>query len=82
MNSMFSKSWFENLDSQLREMGLDSDDKSFDEIKSILSNPPKLSPDEFANAASYVILAGGFSKKTAKKNPQNYYGKNAGKSVC
>ena len=64
---MFSKSWFENLDSQLREMGLDSDDKSFDEIKSILSNPPKLSPDEFANAASYVILAGGFSQKTAKK---------------
>ena len=64
---MFSKSWFENLDTQLREMGLDSDDKSFDEIKEILSNPPHLTPDEFASTVSYVILAGGFSQKTAKK---------------
>jgi hypothetical protein len=64
---MFSKSWFENLDAKLREMGLDSDDKSFDEIKDILSNPPHLSPDEFASTVSYVILAGGFSQKTAKK---------------
>lgn len=64
---MFSKSWFENLDTRLREMGLDSDDKSFDEIKEILSNPPHLSPDDFASTVSYVILAGGFSQKTAKK---------------
>lgn len=64
---MFSKSWFENLDTQLREMGLDSDDKSFDEIREILSNPPHLTPDEFASSVSYVILAGGFSQKTAKK---------------
>ena len=64
---MFSKSWFFNLDSRLREMGLDSDDKSFDEIKKILSCPPHLSPDEFASAASYVILASGFSQKTAKR---------------
>ena len=67
MNSMFTKSWFENLDTRLREMGLDSDDKSFDEIKNILSNPPRFSPDEFASIVSYVILAGGFSQKTAKK---------------
>lgn len=67
MNNMFSKSWFLNLDTQLRKMGLDSDDKSFDEIKQILSNPPHLSPDEFASTVSYVILAGGFSQKTAKK---------------
>ena len=67
MNKIFSKSWFESLDSRLREMGLDSDDKSFDEIKDILSNPPRLSGDEFASAVSYVILAGGFSQKTAKK---------------
>ena len=64
---MFSKSWFENLDAQLREMGLDSDDKSFDEIKQILSNPPHLTSDEFASTVSYVILAGGFSQKTAKR---------------
>lgn len=64
---MFSKSWFLNLDTQLREMGLDSDDKSFDEIKEILSCPPYLSPDDFASTVSYVILAGGFSQKTAKR---------------
>lgn len=64
---MFSKSWFFDLDAQLREKGLDSDDKSFDEIKQILSNPPHLNPDEFASSVSYVILAGGFSQKTAKR---------------
>ena len=64
---MFSKIWFENLDSKLRALGLDSDDKSFDEIRDILSNPKKLSDDEFANSVAYVILAGGFSQKTAKK---------------
>lgn len=67
MNKMFSKSWFFDLDSKLREMGLDSDDKSFDEIKDILSNPPHLSPDDFVSSVSYVILAGGFSQKTAKR---------------
>ena len=67
MNNMFSKSWFENLDMQLRKMGLDSDDKSFDEIKEILSKPPRFLPDEFASIVSYVILAGGFSQKTAKR---------------
>ena len=67
MNNMFSKSWFFNLDAQLRKMGLDSDDKSFDEIKNFLSNPPHLTPDEFASTVSYVILASGFSQKTAKK---------------
>ena len=64
---MFSKIWFENLDAKLRELGLDSDDKSFDEIRENLSNPKKISPNEFANAVAYVILAGGFSQKTAKK---------------
>ena len=49
---MFSASWFENLDAQLRKMGLDSDDKSFDEIKENLSHPKKLSPIEFANTVS------------------------------
>ena len=67
MDKIFSASWFFELESRLREMGLDSDDKSFDEIRENLSNPKKLSPDEFANAVAYVILAGGFSQKTAKK---------------
>ena len=64
---MFSKDWFENLDAKLRALGLDSDDKSFDEIRENLSHPKKLSSDEFASCVAYVILAGGFSQKTAKK---------------
>lgn len=67
MDNLFTKSWFQNLDKTLRDMGLDSDAQSFDEIKDNLSHPKKLSPDEFADATVYVILAGGFSQKTAKK---------------
>ena len=67
MDKIFSASWFFDLESRLREMGLDSDDKSFDEIRESLACPKKLSNDEFANAAAYVILAGGFSQKMAKK---------------
>ena len=67
MNKIFSASWFFEIESQLRKLGLDSDDKSFDEIKINLSNPKKLKSDEFAYAVFYVILAGGFSQKTAKK---------------
>jgi len=67
MDEMFFASWFFDLESRLREMGLDSDDKSFDEIRESLACPKKLSADEFANATAYVILAGGFSQKTAKK---------------
>ena len=63
----FSKDWFFNLDSQLRDMGLDSDDKSFDEIKDILAKPKQLSASDFASSVAYVILAAGFSQKTAKK---------------
>ncbi len=67
MNKIFTKNWFMNLDLTLRKMGLDSDDKSFDEIKDNLKNQKKLSPDEFADCVAYVILAGGFSQKTAKR---------------
>ena len=65
--NIFTKDWFFYLDSTLRKMGLDSDDKSFDEIKENLKHPQKLSPDEFANCVAYVILAAGFSQKTAKR---------------
>ncbi len=67
MNNIFSKVWFNNLETVLREMGLDSDEKSFDEIKENLSVPKKLTPIEFASTVAYVILAGGFSQKTAKR---------------
>jgi hypothetical protein len=63
---MFTRECFFDLERRLRDAGLDSDSRSFDEIKSILQNPPRLTPDEFASACSYVILAGGFSQKTAK----------------
>ena len=64
---MFTADWFFDLDARLREMGMDSDAQSFDEIKNNLSHRKILSPDEFAENCIYVILAGGFSQKTAKK---------------
>lgn len=67
MEKLFSKSWFENLESALRANGLDSDEKSFDEIKEIMQKRPKFSPDEFAKTVIYVILASGFRQKTAKE---------------
>ena len=59
--------WFENLDSGLRARGLDSDAQSFDEILENLRARKICNPDEFADHCVYVILAGGFSQKTAKK---------------
>ncbi len=67
MNKMFTKSWFDNLEAELRARGLDSDDKSFDEIKANLINRKIFSPDEFASTAIYVVMAGGFRQTTAKK---------------
>lgn len=63
----FSAKWFFDLDFRLRELGLDSDAQTFDEIKQNLSCHKKFTPDEFASQVIYVILAGGFSQKTAKK---------------
>ncbi len=64
---MFSANWFFYLEKKLRDMGLDSDNQSFDEILDILQNKKICSPDEFASHCVYVILAGGFSQQTAKK---------------
>ena len=64
---MFSAKWFFDLDSKLRALGLDSDAQSFDEILENLNQRKICSPDEFAGNCAYVILAGGFSQKTAKK---------------
>ena len=64
---MFSADWFFSLDARLREMGLDSDAQSFDEIRENLSHRRILDADAFAENCVYVILAGGFSQKTAKK---------------
>ena len=64
---MFSANWFFDLEKKLRDMGLDSDNQSFDEILDVLQNKKICSPDEFASHCVYVILAGGFSQQTAKK---------------
>ena len=64
---MFTADWFFALDARLREMGMDSDAQSFDEIRENLSHRHVLDADAFAENCVYVILAGGFSQKTAKK---------------
>ena len=64
---MFSKQWFFELEKQLRDNGHDSDNQSFDEILANLQNRQIYSSDEFASHCAYVILAGGFSQKTAKR---------------
>ncbi|MCL2538262.1 MAG: hypothetical protein FWE52_02195 [Alphaproteobacteria bacterium] len=62
-----SKETFFDLERRLKDAGLDSDSESFDVIKKRLLSPEMPSADEFARQAIYVILAGGFSQKTAKK---------------
>ena len=63
----FSKEWFLDLDMRLRAAGLDSDAQSFDEILENLRARKIYDADAFAGHCAYVILAGGFSQKTAKK---------------
>ena len=63
----FSRDWFFDLDAALRAMGLDSDAQSFDEILENLRARKIYDADVFASHCVYVILAGGFSQKTAKK---------------
>jgi len=76
---MFTAKWFLDLEKKIREMGADSDAQSFDEIREMLANPRRFSANEFATMSAYVILAGGFSQKTAKrihKNIMDYIYKN------
>ena len=63
----FSRDWFFDLDRYLRAAGLDSDVQSFDEILENLRARKVYDADTFAAHCVYVILAGGFSQKTAKK---------------
>lgn len=68
---MFDAVWFFDLEKQIRALGADSDDQSFDEIRDNLAHPRRVKPDEFAAMCAYVILAGGFSQKTAKRIHKN-----------
>ncbi|MBQ4130382.1 MAG: hypothetical protein IJD69_03335 [Alphaproteobacteria bacterium] len=63
----FSAQWFWDLDARLRAAGMDSDAQSFDEILQNLRARKIYDADAFAAHCAYVILAGGFSQKTAKK---------------
>ena len=76
---MFTAAWFFDLEKKIKDMGADSDAQSFDEIREMLSHQRRFSADEFADMCAYVILAGGFSQKTAKrihKNIMEYIYKN------
>ena len=76
---MFTAEWFWGLEKKIKDLGADSDAQSFDEIREMLSTPRVVTADEFATMCAYVILAGGFSQKTAKrihKNIMEYIYKN------
>ena len=76
---MFTADWFFDLEKKIKDLGAASDAQSFDEIREMLSRPRRFSSDEFATMCAYVILAGGFSQKTAKrihKNIMEYIYKN------
>lgn len=62
-----SRESFFELEKQLSNLGLNSDSENFSVIKERLLNKKSLSDYDFARQAIYVILAGGFSQKTAKK---------------
>ena len=64
---MFDAQWFFDLEKQIKDLGADSDAQSFDEIREMLAHPRRFSAEEFATMCAYVILAGGFSQKTAKR---------------
>ena len=59
--------FFFELEARLRAAGLDSDSENFDTIKARLSRKEPLDAFDFARQAIYVVLAGGFSQKTAKR---------------
>ena len=76
---MFSAKWFFDLEKKIKDLGADSDAQSFDEIREMLAHPRRFTPSAFATMCAYVILAGVFSQKTAKrihKNIMEYIYKN------
>ena len=51
---MFSAKWFFDLEKQLRNSGLDSDNQSFDEILNNLQNPKKYTYDNIKKQSETV----------------------------
>ena len=62
-----SKESFYKLEKQVRETGFSAD---MDKIKHRLLVNERISADEFANRAIYVVLASGFKYQTARKKHQ------------
>jgi len=60
-------SLFFAVEKHIIDSGLGEDKDSFETIKKRLHNPPVLNAEEFAEECIYVILAGGFRQKIAKK---------------
>ena len=60
-------SLFFAIEKHIIESGQGEDKNSFETIKKRLSKPPVLNAKEFAEECIYVILAGGFRQKIAKK---------------
>ncbi len=61
------KDLFFRLEKQIFDMELDCDCDTFGVVKRRLINREVLTPDQFFYQAVYVVLAGGFSQKTAKR---------------
>jgi len=59
--------FFFQIEKQIIDSGLGEDKDSFETIKKRLLNPPVLNAREFAEECIYVILAGGFRQKIAKR---------------
>ena len=60
-------SFFFEIEKHIIDSGLGEDKESFETIKRRLLEPPVLDAKEFAEECIYVILAGGFRQKIAKK---------------
>jgi len=60
-------SLFFAIEKQIIDSGIGEDKDSFETIKKRLHKPPVLSASEFAEECIYVILAGGFRQKIAKR---------------
>jgi hypothetical protein len=58
---------FYAIEKQIIDSGIGEDKDSFETIKKRLHKPPVLSAQEFAEECIYVILAGGFRQKIAKR---------------
>ncbi|MDR2579517.1 MAG: hypothetical protein LBC85_00795 [Fibromonadaceae bacterium] len=81
--SKITASLFFKIEKHIIDSGFGEDKDSFEAIKKRLLKPPVLKAEEFAEECIYVILAGGFRQKVAKKKfgeIMNYI--NCGGSVC